>query len=243
MNLDFLHERMLARLPIEVKSNPFNIPVYSPSLINIANIGIEQYQKYMQTCVIGKEQLDEDGSSEVTDYDVLLFFLLKNIQLNQDENVDTIKQFINALKFFTKCDFMIRENGDDIEFINGDFTLNRNNYSEFRDIIKVSNCLDIDKKEEDMDEFDKIAAQIEKEMKEAEGGSGTDIPWKDLVSSVANMPNNNLNIINIWDINIYTFYEQMKRGQMYEAYNLGLKQILAGADPKNIKLEHYIAKI
>jgi len=67
--------------------------------------------------------------------------------------------------------------------------------------------------------------------------------FEDLISSVANFDGNGLNIINIWDLNVYQFYEQLQRGQMKEQYRWNLQQLLVGVNPDNIKLESYLKNI
>lgn len=222
-----------------------NIPIYSPLLINIADIGFEKYNGYLYKCTLGEDSLIEKPSEPVDDFDILLYLVI-----NQE---GALIDFLNALKFFTKLNFEIGQYGNDVLFFcvenlidrcfYSEFTtINRHNYNKFSQIIKVANCMKNIEPEEEMDEFDREALKWEKKIAEKESEEGVHVPFKDLVSSVANMDDNGLNILNIWDINIFSFYEQMKRGQMKEKYFIGLKQLLAGAEAKDVDLEYYIQK-
>lgn len=212
-----------------------DIPVYSPLLINLAEVGLAKYHEYITLCTIGVNALEELPDEEVMNFDVLLSFVL--------QQGGVYERFIESLKFFTRLDFEITQDEDrDFLFASGDIHINRENYDEFVRVIKLVACIKDDVPTEELDEFDKMVLEAEKTISDAQGGEGENIPLKDLISSVCNMDENGLSILNIWDINIFSFYEQMKRGQLREGYFLGIKQLLAGADSKDVELEYYIQK-
>ena len=231
MNLEYLETRMLAKLPIFVD----NITIHSPKLIDIAEVGIKNYQEKVSSCIIDKKVLANPINNDIDDYDVFLMFLIQHNEF--------ITDFLDSLYFFTKQKFEVVEQNNDLLFFCEEITLGRHNYKDFVNSIKIANCIEGVETGEELDEFDRRVLEAEKKLKEKENENAEHVPFKDLVSSVANMGDNNLNILNIWDLNIFTFYDQLKRGQKKEAYFIALKQLLAGVEPKDVKLEYYIQKL
>lgn len=219
------------RLPIMVG----DIPVYSPSLLSIAEVGMEQYHEYIGMCTIGINSLNEKPDEDIGDFMILMSFVL------QQEGF--YEKLVSALQFFTKLEFDIRSDEDSLCLFCGDVILNSSNYNDFMKAIKFVTCIKDDVPEEELDEYDKIALEIEREIAEKQN-SNKDLPTlQDMISAICNMDGNGLSVLNVWDVNVFSFYEQLKRGQAKEAYFLGFKQLLAGADSKEVELDYYIKKL
>lgn len=211
-----------------------DIPIYSPTLKSIAELGKEQYSACLSSCIITKDSLIEktDVNTDKDDFDTLLRLCFEH---------GLIHNFLFSLFYFTKLKFTVQEKCNDIVFVSGKLELNRNNYNFFIKSVKYVNCLEsIDEKE--LDEFDRRCLEMEKKIQEQQNFSGRP-ELEDLISSVANISDNGLNIINIWDLNIYQFYEQLQRGQLKEQYFLAIKKLLAGAKPEEVKIESYFKTI
>jgi len=221
--------RLLANLPIFTDK----IPIYSPILKNIADFGKEQYSICLSSCIISRDNIIVKSEKDKDDYDTLL-----RICLEQGFLMD----FLYSLFYFTKLEFKAQKKDRDIVFISGDIELNRHNYNSFINNIKYANCLNVEETG-DMDEFDRQCAEMEKKIAQAQNKNQEPVELEDLISAVANMEGNGLSIINIWDLNIYQFYNQLKRGQMKENYFLSIKQLLAGAKPEEVKIESYFKTI
>lgn len=223
--------RFLANLPIFVD----NISIYSPTLRNIAEIGYEQYQLIISSLIISKEQLTESSLSDVKDnYDALLYIIRKVEGFESN--------FLNSLFFISKMNFVPHIQNGETYFVGDNVILFRNNYDSFVQSVKYSCNLNVEKIEE-LDEFDKQVLAMEKKIQEEQSKNIEQPSFEDLISAVANIDGNGLNIINIWDLNIYQFYEQLHRGQLKEQYRWNLKQLLAGAKPDDIHLESYFKNI
>ena len=50
-------------------------------------------------------------------------------------------------------------------------------------------------------------------------------------------------MLNVWDLTYYAFNDQFKRMQMKEEYENTYKSLLAGADPKKVKIRYWIDTI
>ena len=59
-----------------------------------------------------------------------------------------------------------------------------------------------------------------------------------LVNAVASK-SQNLNILNIWELTLYQFKNQLDQLIRNENYDINIQSILAGADSKKIKLVHW----
>jgi hypothetical protein len=221
----------LAKKPIYVD----NIPIYSPLLIDIAEIGHNEYLKHLGLCTISKERLSDkiENINNIADYDILLHCIITD---------NLVSDYLKSLTFFTHIEFKLMEKDNDILFYRDNYMLNRSNYLQFIKTVKYLNCLDVED-EEELDEFDRRVKEAEKKIREAQSENGERIEFADLISSVTNMDGNDLNILNIWDLNIFQLYDQFQRGQLKEGYRLGIKQLLAGAKAEDVQLEHYIKTI
>lgn len=223
--------KLLANLPIYVDK----IPIYSPLLKNLAEVTLEQYGLLLTYSTITVESLIES-----TRYDVKSNFDALISVLNATEGVMNL--FLTGLFFFTKIEFLPEILDDDLIFIYEDIVLNRNNYDSFVYNVKFVNRMETENAEE-LDEFDRRVLEQEKKINDAYNRNTEQPNFSDLISAVANFDGNGLNIINIWDLNIYQFYEQLQRGQMKEQYRWNLQQLLAGAKPDDINLESYLKNI
>lgn len=219
------------KLPIMVG----NIPVYSPLLIDLAEIGLGGYNEYMSICTIGVNALSEIPDEDIDDFMILMSFVLQQEGFYQ--------KLLDALHFFTKLEFDIRNDEDTLCLFCGDIVLDTNNYNEFMSAIKFVTCVKDDVPEDELDEYDKIALEIEREIAEMQNNNKELPTLQDMISAICNMDGNGLSVLNVWDINVFSFYEQLKRGQAKEAYFLGFKQLLAGADSKEVELDYYMKKL
>ena len=224
--------RLLANLPIYVDK----IPIHSPLLKEIADIGFEKYGIILTCGTIVKDILiDAEKLGISNNYDALLY------SINQSK--ESFGTFLYSLLFFTKIEFDVKFENEDIYFVKDDIKLDRNNYDNLVKTIKLVNKLDTGNDIEELDEFDKRVLEAENKLKDLQGNTGEQLKFADLISCVANFDGNGLNIINIWDLNVYQFYEQLQRGQLKEQYQWNLKLLLAGAKPDNINTESYIKNL
>jgi len=220
--------RLLANLPIFA----YNVPVYSPVLRDIFDVGEFEYSFYLQLCVLENLNIKVDSQNK---YDVLI-----NIH-----DKDFINMHLEALKFFTRHEFIKMEHQGDIIFVSNEIVLSRYNYDIFIDCIKLANCMSETKVIKRNSELDRKIAEAKAKIKKQlnkENLNDDDITLKDLVS-VLTAKHPSLNLLNVWDVNIYQFNDQFKRMQLIENYDIGIRSLLAGANKKDVKLEHYIKRL
>lgn len=221
--------RLLANLPIFA----YNVPVYSPVLRDIFDVGEFEYSFYLQLCVLENLNIKVDSQNK---YDVLI-----NIH-----DKDFINMHLEALKFFTRHEFIKMELQGEIVFVSDEIILSRYNYNTFIDCIKLANCITETKVIKRNLELDRKIAEAKAKVKKALNkdslNDDEDITLKDLISVLASK-HYNLNIMNVWNLNIYQFNDQFKRMQLIENYDIGIRSLLAGAKKEDVKLEHYIKRL
>lgn len=226
--------KLLAGHPIYVD----RMPIYSPKLTNIALIGERLYNIYSCLCLnLGiNESLNLPQKYE-DNFD--------NVTLGYPD--DVLELFYLALEFFTGERFIKQESSEQIYFASEKSILSKNNYVEFTNTIKLANCMDNTEKS-----TTKHNTELDKKIEEAKmkinqkmnkkDEEDDEVRLMDLISVLASK-HNNLNIINVWDLNILQFNNQFKRMQLIDNHDVGIRQLLAGVDKKNVQLEHYIKKI
>lgn len=82
-----------------------------------------------------------------------------------------------------------------------------------------------------------IVDQIKKQQK-----SESDLAFSDMVGSLS-VGIAGLNILNIWSMSYYAFYDQLQRMQMKEEYNTNLRALAAGAKINKNKLKYWIRTV
>jgi len=243
----------MAGVPIEIPAKTEGeerilCTVYPVTLRQIATVGAKNFYSYLNVFTLNKEDVDEYFANEQMDMDLTPFqFLLVMTQMDSQYYI-TVQE---AFKLFLHEDnfTLLRQNE---AIVLGDINDNRVIDSEMFEVIKkiveASNILDTESSEARMDNpSDAKAAQIIKKLKEgkkmrekAKGNSS--LSFSDLVASLA-AGGNGLNILNVWDLPYYAFNDQFKRMQMREEYENTYRSLLAGADPKKVKLRYWVDTI
>lgn len=127
--------------------------------------------------------------------------------------------------------------------------IDKNSYNLIIELLKKINCIDSNEgeDEEEFDPANEKARQIiakaklarKKIAKFKQDDDEQPLTFSNLISIFATN-SNNININNVWDSTVYQFYNQFKRMQIYEQYKINIRSLLAGADPKDVKLENWM---
>ena len=230
--------QLLAGIPIPMSDS--SCLIYSKTLRDIALVGVNKYFRYLNLLTITKKDIKNlFKQDDVEPFDFILF----NSILNEEFK----NEFIEALKYFIKEDVLFVSEME--SFIIGKFEeermLNKDNFGEFQIILKLQNFLEEKNKSNGENDIakkikEKIAKGREK-VAQIKGINNDNINLSDLIGSLA--INTSLGIDRIWDITYYAFNDQFRRMRMLEQYETSLQSIMAGADPKKVKLEDWIKSI
>lgn len=226
--------------------------IYPLTLREIVKIGYDKYNKYLGMLAIDKDNyienlgLDGEKKKELEQLSNFEF-----VFVNCLHNEDFRKEYMEAIEVFFREPVQFYEQGffyfgefeelkDELEKGSGkERLIHKGNFDDVQLVVKEMNGVKVGKKKEEMDEFDRRVMEAEKMLSKYEN-KDEGISLITMISSLANMDDNDLNIINIWDLTIYQLYDQFKRGQLKEKYFIDIKSLLAGAKKEDVNLEHYI---
>lgn len=131
--------------------------------------------------------------------------------------------------------------------------LDKNNYNDFRNILKERNCLmDIDGVENDDNPDNDMARKLlekrkklREKVRKAKLRNGEDdegLTLADLISIFAEAEK--IPLQDVYDkYDIYQFNNQFNRLKIMEDYQVNIKALLAGAKSEEVKLQHWLSKI
>lgn len=239
MHID--RSKLLAGKPISVG----NIcAVYPLTLSEIVDLGSD-YQAYLQWLCIGFDDLisgDEIQEAGFNIFDVIV--------ANCEMDNEFLDLMTSALQTFLK-EKIIFSSISKVFYV-GDMSQRRfideEVFSQIQDVLVQQNCI-IQQKEERFNPANegarRIAEQIERarsKINKTKKNKDDDIDLSDIVSSFC-ARSRNTNILQVWDFTMYQFNNQFKRVQLGEDYDITIQSLLQGADPKKVKLSHYLTKL
>ena len=222
--------------------------VYPVTVREIATIGAKNFYSYLNLFTLDKEDIDEFLQQQGVEERLTPFqFTL----INANEDKQYLENLEKAFKFFLheeQITVLVDNEAIILGDINEGRVLMEEDFNTVCAIIIEQNMVNKSSAEERMNNpSDAKAAQIIKKIKEGrkireKKSSDSNLNFIDLVASLA-AKGNGLNAINVWDLTYYAFNDQFKRMQMIEQYDNAKQSILAGADPKKVKIEYWLRPI
>ncbi|MBR2430660.1 hypothetical protein IKB17_04285 [bacterium] len=222
--------------------------VYPVTVREIATIGAKNFYSYLNLFTLDKEDIDEFLQQQGVEERLTPFqFTL----INANEDKQYLENLEKAFKFFLheeQITVLVDNEAIILGDINEGRVLMEEDFNTVCAIIIEQNMVNKSSAEERMNNpSDAKAAQIIKKIKEGrkireKKSSDSNLNFIDLVASLA-AKGNGLNAINVWDLTYYAFNDQFKRMQMIEQYDNARQSILAGADPKKVKIEYWLRPI
>jgi len=239
--------RSLCGLPIPVGG----VDVHPLKVKDVVLVGEDYYQYQLSLVTMFKKviqirsNLEDSDFAQINDF-VLLFYIVTMHPSIKDE-------VQLAIEFFLSDGYKADINVDQltIDIYNADDQLlaqfNEEQYLEFIEIIKHQNYLD-KQDDDDIRPADDAARELMEQRKraremiaKAKGHKGEKLSLADYLSIASGKSlRNNTHFL---DITIYSFYNYLERLMLIENYDVSLKQILAGADAKKIKIDHWAKKL
>lgn len=242
----------------------YNIGNIHPFTIgDIKNMGGETvFNSYIGALTISKDKFNTnvDGDDQkqelnMSDFELAYTLCLTDMKLNVDNKESYFKDiYLKAMSLIFKEEI----NMCDIGFYVGDINQNRiidsSNYDELINIVKLQNCLvkmgntlleenpSSDKARELLEKRRRAREKLNKIKNKDNEGSGEPLTLSDLVSILC-ANGNGVTIFNVWDLSFYAFNDQFNRMKMFDDYQVNIRSILAGADPKEVELKHWMSKI
>lgn len=262
MNKIDLEHKLLKGSPIYLG----DVPIYSITLGQMVDF---QYSYTMCNYIINILCIDDDKVSEMlpqeiekTTLNMVLVQMYAELLGLENGQIPTDK--IDQLLVITLPPFlkMLFRNEVNYDFNNMCFVigsgeetriLDKNNYDDFRNILKERNCLmDVDGVENDDNPDNDMARKLlekrkklREKVRKAKLRNGEDdegLTLADLISIFAEAEK--IPLQDVYDkYDIYQFNNQFNRLKIMEDYQVNIKALLAGAKSEEVKLQHWLSKI
>lgn len=125
--------------------------------------------------------------------------------------------------------------------------LNESNFEDFQNIIRAQNCLPVPEpipvNESPMARKFRLRREQVKEAKRKQAlKNGEESSWTDSITTLICL-NVGIDYSNVGNLTIYQFKQLSLRAQAKYKYDLDIRMIAAGADPKKIKPKHWFGKL
>ena len=224
--------------------------VYPLTIKEIIGMGQETYNKYVSYLFadIGETQklMKKEGVPDEQIPDTTFDYLMQKSKADRIFFVELQKAFSTFIQ--EKVYFLYEQNMICIGAnFNKDKTLTKNNFEDFQNILRAQNKIPvpepIPKNESPMaKKFRLRRAQVAEAKRKQAEKNGESISLFDSISTLMCL-NPGITFKNIGDLTIYQFRDLLAREQAKYKYDLDIRMIAAGADPKKIKPKHWFGKI
>lgn len=233
--------------------------IHHPKMRDIATNGEDKYKSHLSVIIFEKSDMDASKFKNVPQEEMDAITSFDIICINCEINENYKKTFEEALSYFIKEEVHFTSNGKGGLFYIGEKMderyLTKDNFDDFKSIVREVCCLskseevDImaDLNIEDSVEYERVK-QIRLKLKKAKKRQSaeeksnveSDITLSDLVSALCGI-SPNLNILQVWDLTMYQFYNQFERVKLVDDYRTQLQSAMAGAKVDDIK--HWLSKL
>lgn len=238
--------KFLGGFPINLydEKNKIVCTFYPPKLKDMVDYGYVPFlQKAALLCTnFVKDQTTEEYTYTLHDsWRILL------------SNVDYVFQLQAALALFIKEVIMLNPDNMEITILDKEY--------KFTDkIITSEHCLfmaklitmslwmddvEVQPKKEESEAVRKLRNKLQKykeKLRKENKDSGESLDLSDLISIVISK-NYGINFLNVWELTYYAFYSLFLRLQINEAYDIGVKSLLAGAKQEDVELKPWLCKL
>lgn len=222
--------------------------VYPLKIKEIIGMGQEKYQEQLNLLILTSEDLynqyKKKGIDVPKDIDVFdnLMFSCENDESFLLDMEEAFYTFIRE-KVQILSDLKIISIGNGLE----KRIIDKNKFYKFQNILRIQNRLPIEEEAPENEspmqrKFRLRRQERERAKRNSNKEKGEPVHFHDLISSLC-VYNIGVNLQNVGDLSIYAFHELLDRVQEKERYDLDIRSLLAGADPKKVKPKNWIRKL
>ena len=224
--------------------------IYPLTIKEIIGMGQDTYNEYISYLCADirdiQKEMKKEGISDEQIPDTAFDYLMQQSKVDRTFFVELQKAFSTSIR--EKVHFLFDQN---IICIGADFkkekTLTRDNFEDFQNILRAQNKLPvpepIPKNESPMAKKFRLRREQVSEAKRKQAiKNGENVSLFDSISTLMCL-NPGITFKNIGDLTIYQFRDLLARAQAKYKYDLDIRMIAAGADPKKIKPKHWFGKL
>lgn len=244
MDLD-MKLKLLSGLPMEITNAGIAHPIL---LSDIAKMGYTKYSQMMYVATLDAKDVlreeDLDKFKDVTTFDLIFALGSEDIK-NVFYDLMKLIFRVDEIYFSTTYGVLFLCGLNDIkQKMNENRFISRENYDQIREYVEGTNCIErkkldfvpADEKARELAEkFRKNKEKIAKIKSRNSGESESD--FSDVISSVS--VKSNISLTDIWKLTVFQLYNEYKRINAVDNYELAIQSILAGADSNKINVKHW----
>ena len=217
--------------------------LYQHKLLDIAQMGEDDFHRFLSITVFEIEDLEIeiDTELEISTFDLVVGNCLQNTHFKTEAE--------NALSFF--FNERVRFNSEYGLFYIGEIDdmriIHKENYELLKEALKQIYYLSKQEKKEGKPVSEAAKRILEKQkesrkqLDKIKGRGRKEVQLSDLISAFC--ANSNTSLKEVWNLTLYQFMDQFYRLQLVEDYDIKIRSVLAGADPKEVNPEHYVKKM
>lgn len=221
-----------------------NIKIKPYTLDEITKIGYSLYYNYLQFfCLKPKDffELDNDELDMIEDYTVYDILM-------KSGHAKLIENFFLAIQFFLRQ--KIIDYKDEVIKLEDNNIIDSGIFNDISTIIQLQNGVrSLNEDESEFNPKNKNAEEVAEKIRKAREKINSNkvknnekLNLADLISAFSAY-NNNISILDVWSLTMYQFNDQFKRIQLISEFDISIRSLLAGAEPDNIQLKHWISKL
>ena len=229
--------------------------IYPVTLGTIVDEGYDNFQKYLSILTSNKPTTKHDNDDELSQLmDSLTDFQYILLIAQLDPDINTLLK--NAFRFFTHEEVIFLLDPAQIVLgpIDEKHIMNERSFYDFQQILRRMYFLEVEGEEiiiyeDDLPQTKQLKLKMRENREKVRRAkakqnsqNGSDLKMSDLIGSMT-INNCGLNILNIWDITYYAFYDQLKRMGWRDQFNINQKAALAGAKINKSQLKHWMRSI
>ncbi|KGM93358.1 hypothetical protein ADU90_06405 (plasmid) [Clostridium botulinum] len=223
VDVDDIKLKTLANIPISITKS---ITIYPLTLKEITTLGYDIYNKSLNYICIDLKDIEYNYQSlaNITTLDFIINSCI------QDANFKIM--FLNALSLFLRSKMHFFDNKIYVNEILKENIITNDIFKSIQTIIKVQNSIE-QKKEDGYNVKSKKGREILEKLKKGKeklnkAKENLNLTLFDLVSIYCSY-NNNTNLLDVWDYNMFQFNDQFQRIQILEQYDVNIQALLHGA--------------
>lgn len=241
-----LEMKLLEGKPVDIGNNTY---VNKVSFSTISDVGYFKYNNIIGLLCVNNEKLKSYLKIDDVDlYTYIISLSVHAVEIQNDEQVEFLRNLIEVLRLIfretvlfdpAERNFCVGENG----------ILNRDNFFDFVNVIKVRNCLeDIENISDNPDsertrQLLERRKQLREKVNKTKNQSGEDggLTLLDLISIYAEAEH--MKPEDVFQYDMYQFNNQFNRMKIFKDYEVNIQALLAGAKSEDINLKHWLSKI
>lgn len=224
--------------------------VYPLTISEIIGMGEDNYNEYLSYLITNVEDIYKDLrqqkiSEEELNFSALDYLLIK-CTLDNTFLLKLQKAFFTFIR--EKVHFSL-ENKEIVigENFSQKRILNNDNFSDFQNIIRAQNVIPIPEKAPENEspmarKFRLRREQVAEAKKRQATKNGNSVTLADSIETLICF-NIGYSLEDIGKLTVYSFQRLLSRAQLKYRYDLDMRMIAAGADPKKIKPKDWVGKL